>query len=201
MKRVDSDSDREDHEVMEVKRAMKEARARKKSLESKLKGQLTRDAQEKLESDVIIKSLREEVDALKSELSDAKYDLKQAKFEVKQLQSKCTKLNEEKQLLETLHRSQQLELQLKMETALKQNEEKSKLVSIESEKLSRLTEKLLRDISTETKSSLVLRTHLHLLEKIASGINKVIEVNTGITPTSVSDLKISLSLSEVGALY
>lgn len=217
--RADSDSERDD-EVMEVKRAMvgdytlcnylitrivsncneisqREARARKKSLESKLKGQLSRDANERSELELIIRSLREELDSTKSELSSTKYDLKESKFEINQLKAKCTKLNEERKLLESVHRTQQLELQLKMETSTKKNDEKYHLISIESEKIARLADKLLKDVSSSSSKSQVLRTHQHLLEKLVFGISRVKDINLGANSSPSMDLQASLIIAEV----
>jgi seryl-tRNA synthetase len=193
MRRCESDSDRDD-EVKEVKRAMREARARKKSLESKMKGQLSRDAHERSELDIIIKSLREELDTTKAALSDAKYDLKEAKFEISQLSTKCTKLNEERKLLESVHHAQQLELQLKMESTLKKNEEKHHLISLETEKISRVAEKLVNDVTDSTGKSQILRAHIHLLEKLVLGIHKIKEINIGSSASHATEIKTSLAI-------
>lgn len=163
-----------------------------------MKGQFTRDAQEKSELELIIRSLREELDVAKSQLNDTRYDLKEAKFELAQVQTKCDKLNEERKLMESVHRTQQLELQLKMESSLKRNEEKSHLFSIETEKLAKVAEKLVKDVSSDVGRHQALRTHLHLLEKLAVGLNKMKDINSGASSvSSIAELKASMSLREV----
>lgn len=147
---------------------------------------------------MIIRSLREELDVAKSQLNDTRYDLKEAKFELAQLQTKCDKLNEERKLMDSVHRTQQLELQLKMESSLKRNEEKSHLFSIETEKLAKVAEKLVRDVSSDVGRHQALRTHLHLLEKLAVGLNKMKDINSGASSvSSIAELKASISLREV----
>ncbi len=166
-----------------------------------MKCQFSRDAQEKSELEVIIRSLRNELDATKSELSSVKYDLKESKFECSQLETKCSKLNEERKLLESVHHAQQLELQLKMESALKRSGEKHHIISIEAEKIERLAEKLVQDVADNSGKSQMLRTHFHLLEKILVGIGKVKEVNQGSKSLPPNEIKRAISISQVFRIY
>lgn len=114
--------------------------------------------------------MREELDATKAALSDSKCDLKEAEFEISQLTKKCVKVNEEPNLLKSVNHEQQLELQLKMESALKKYEERHHLISLETEKISRVAGKLINDSTDSMGKSQILRAHFHLVEKLVLGI-------------------------------
>eukprot|EP01031_Cornospumella_fuschlensis_P035684 gene35684-43279_t len=109
---VSSDSDvGNDSEVLEIRRAMREARLRKKSITSKIKGQLERDNEARAEMESLLRATTSKLDQTKKKLSECEFDLREARYELNQLSSSYNKLKEEKTQQESMHRREMQDLQ------------------------------------------------------------------------------------------
>lgn len=148
-------------------------------MENKLKGRLSKDSQERAELEGIIRDMRQELEISRKTAQSNDYDLKEARYQISQLNSKIEKLKDERELMITVNKNQLLELQLKTETSLKQNEEKHHLLALETEKVGKIMERVMTHVEVGTSKNQVLRTQQHLLEKIVVGINKIKEINAG----------------------
>jgi chromosome segregation ATPase len=166
------ESDRsEDDEIIEIRRAMKEAKARKKILYEKSKNQLQQSHSEKTEMEEIVRKMRYEIEQLKKKSSELEFDLKESRYEASQLHTKYSQLENDKNHQEGVYKAQISDLQSKVESIIHKDDDRFRCIAVDTEKLSKLFETLTR--SADIASS---QTSQHILLKARGMLTKVKEI-------------------------
>jgi dsDNA-specific endonuclease/ATPase MutS2 len=136
---------------------------------SKLK--LQESFNEKAEIEEIMRKLRNDADEAKKKAAEMEFSLREAKYEVTQWTNKYSRLESEKDHQDAVYKTQIQDNQSKIESLLRQTDEKFQVISHESEKVSKLFETLLR--SSEFSHS---QTNQHILSKTKGIINKIRQI-------------------------
>jgi hypothetical protein len=152
----------------------REARARKKAMDAKLKQRWQRDDSERVETDAMLKEARNELNTCQQRCSEYEFELRQAKYDMSQMVNKYNKLKEEKDLSESIQKNKLLESQFQLESTIKRQEEKYHIIAMESEKNARILEKMVSQVGFDVgKKHDGGRTYHHLLEKVVAGNHRI----------------------------
>lgn len=128
---------------------------------------------EKNEYEDILRKLRSESEEAKRKASELEFSLREARYETTQWTTKFNQLEKEKENQESVYKKQLQDLQLKVESLVRQDDEKFNIISSESDKLSKLFEALIR--SPELSHS---QTSQHIIAKARSYLHKIREFAT-----------------------
>ncbi len=123
---------------------------------------------DKIEMMEIMKKLRSEVEESRKKSQQLEFDLREARYEVTQLTNNISKISEEKSHQEAIYKSQLQDFQLKLESSVRQNDEKYSIITVECDKLKRLYETL-----SITNDSSQGRTKKHVLSKVFQSLEKI----------------------------
>lgn len=139
----------------------------------------------------VVQKSRNELDNCRKKLTDCEFDLREAKYEITQLMTQVQKLEDERNLMQTVHQSQILEIRLKSESALKSSEEKHHLISLESQKVIKLLDKFISssESSIGGGGGAMMKTQQHILDKLVTGISKIQQINTGSSSNQYAHVK------------
>jgi septal ring factor EnvC (AmiA/AmiB activator) len=191
---MDESERSEDDEIIEIRRAMKEAKTRKKILYEKSKNQFQQTQSEKTEMEEIVRKMRYEIEQLKKKSSELDFDLKESRYEASQLHTKYSQLENDKNHQEGVYKAQISDLQSKIESIIHKDDDRFYCIAVDTEKLSKLFETLGR--SSEITSS---QTSQHILLKTRDLLTKVKEIaNVKNFDSFEYRKKMSLSSSDSG---
>lgn len=138
-----------------------------------MKMEWERGNQEKSELEAILRATTHKLDDTKKKLSQTEFDLREAKFELHQLGNAYQKLKDERTNMEKFHRNEIQEMTLKMESEHRVHLERSNMIAIECEKISKLLEKFCHNQDLGSKVDNISRTKRHLLDRALAAVNKV----------------------------
>lgn len=139
----------------------------------KSKHQWQQSVAERTEIEDVMKRLRNDAEEWKKKATELEFDLREAKYQVTQWTNKYSRLETEKDHQESVYKTQIQDYQLKVESLIRQNDEKLQVVSMECEKLSKLFDTLVR--SSEFSQS---QTNQHILSKAKGFIGKIRQIST-----------------------
>eukprot|EP01038_Epipyxis_sp_PR26KG_P004237 gene4237-6014_t len=176
-----SSDELEKDEVIEIKKAMREAKARKKSISRKLRLQLDRNLADKDELENIILTNSNELSKSKQILNNVEFDLREARFEIAQLKSKEEKNRIEQLKIDLKNKQIIHELKASLEKFKTDTNERNKLISIECDRIMQLLQGTQRSLATDNNIYTNLnannvvksRTVQHLHEKAINGIQNM----------------------------
>jgi hypothetical protein len=144
-----------------------------------------KDNEEKLEYQDLINKLKKDVEILERRLSKTEFDLKESNYQCLQWENKFSRLKEEMTMQETAWKNKFIELQSKAEITIKQFDDKNHLLSIEIEKINKISEKLSSyTISNNDKS--ISKALQHLVYKLAVTIQHTKEISVHGSTTFIS---------------
>lgn len=138
-------------EITEVKRVLREAKARKRTLNMKLSTQSEKMALDRCEMQAAYKKQFNEIQRLTAQVNELDLELRNARFEIGHSCLKETKKNEEIAILQSEHRSLMNEMQKKLEEKDRIHSEQLAFILKESDKLSSLVSSVHSSVCDSSK--------------------------------------------------
>lgn len=133
---------------------------------------MEKDSVERTEMEDIMRKISGELDQYRKKFTECEFDLKEARYELNQLQSKHTKLQNDKDHEAGVYKSQLHDLQLQLEGRHKDHDQRLVLISLENERLRKLLETLSSSHSSNEQST-VSRTRQHIIAKSIQCVDKI----------------------------
>eukprot|EP01036_Dinobryon_divergens_P023805 gene23805-32194_t len=177
----DDDCNSQFDEVQQIKIAMREAKARKKTLSKKLQQHTDRSNADKSELESIVKLRTEELSQCRQLLGECELQLREAHYEIKQLQSRIEKRVEEGNEEAKYFKDTISELRSALAASESSSTTRNKVIFSECEKLGNFVGSLLRSTLHGT-NQLSPRTSQQILQRISSDIIRLKDylLSTGI---------------------
>lgn len=150
---------------------------RKKSITSKIKGQLERDNETKAEMEAILRTTTSKLDQTKKKLSECEFDIREARYELNQLSQNYNKLKDEKIQQENMHRREMQAMQEQLASQSRLHSEKAHIASLECQKVAKLLENYSHTQGGVKRAEGVSKSKKHLLDKALAAVSKVISIS------------------------
>jgi hypothetical protein len=128
---------------------------------------------EKNEYEDVLKKMRCENEESRRKVGELEFNLREARYEATQWTNRYNQLEKDKENLEAVYKKQIQDLQLKIEGIVRQDDEKLNIIALESDKLSKLFEALVR--TPELSHS---QTRQHIITKARGFLHKIKEFST-----------------------
>mmetsp|Transcript_1407 Transcript_1407/g.2333 ORF Transcript_1407/g.2333 Transcript_1407/m.2333 type:complete len:296 (+) Transcript_1407:60-947(+) len=155
-------------EIHEIRRAMRVANARKRSLSHQIRAKVEKNSSDMAELDSMLKAKSMDLNNTKKLLSQAEFDLKEARFEINTFAERETKLKEERRMVETRSKEIIDDLRNKLEKKHKYQEDRNQISLFECDKLIKTLNMLYKSIyggSSTSTSNPAPKTSRQLLDK------------------------------------